>query len=160
MPSVNLPDAVESYLGGYSSAATVAAYRCDLALWQRYCVEHGLDPLGTVVRADLERYARMLEHDGRAPPRSPAGWPPWSASTAGAPTSNSSTTVPHSTRAAHQVTPARVSRTDWPTGSTPASSSAATPTRWRACLPSTGCALARSALPTWTTSRRTGGITP
>ena len=31
MPPVTYPDVVESYLAGYSSAATVAAYRCDLA---------------------------------------------------------------------------------------------------------------------------------
>ncbi len=36
MPSFTFPAAVESYLAGYSSAATVTAYRCDLALWQRY----------------------------------------------------------------------------------------------------------------------------
>jgi hypothetical protein len=34
MPSVTFPAAVESYLAGYSSSATVAAYRCDLALWR------------------------------------------------------------------------------------------------------------------------------
>lgn len=67
MPSVTYPDAVESYLAGYRSAATVAAYRCDLSLWQRHCDHQDLDPLGGVVRADLERYARRLEHDGRAP---------------------------------------------------------------------------------------------
>ena len=67
MPSVTFSAAVESYLAGYSSAATVAAYRCDLALWHRYCDHHALDPLGDVVRADLERYARHLEHEGRAP---------------------------------------------------------------------------------------------
>ena len=67
MPSVTFRAAVESYLAGYSSAATVAAYRCDLALWQRYCCAQALDPLGAVMRADLERYARHLEHDGRAP---------------------------------------------------------------------------------------------
>ena len=65
MPSVTYADAVESYLAGYSSAATVLAYRCDLALWQRHCDHHDLDPLGGIVRADLERYARQLEHDGR-----------------------------------------------------------------------------------------------
>jgi integrase/recombinase XerD len=67
MPTVTFPAAAESYLAGYSSAATVAAYRCDLALWQRYCDHHDLDPLDDVVRADLERYARHLEHEGRAP---------------------------------------------------------------------------------------------
>lgn len=51
MPPVTLADAVDSHLAGYSSAATVAAYRCDLALWQRYCVAQDLDPLGSVVHA-------------------------------------------------------------------------------------------------------------
>ena len=67
MSTVTFPVAVESYLAGYSSDATVAAYRCDLTLWQRHCDQHDLDPLGEVVRADLERYARQLEHDGHAP---------------------------------------------------------------------------------------------
>ena len=67
MPSITLADADESYPAGYSSVATVAAYRCDLALWQRYCDALELDPLGGVVRADLEHYARQLEHEGRAP---------------------------------------------------------------------------------------------
>lgn len=67
MPSATYPDAVDSYLAGYRSAATVAAYRCDLALWQRHCDASDLDPLAGVMRADLERYARQLEHDGRAP---------------------------------------------------------------------------------------------
>jgi hypothetical protein len=35
--TVTFPAAVESYLAGYSSAATVTAYRCDLNLWLPTC---------------------------------------------------------------------------------------------------------------------------
>jgi hypothetical protein len=90
MPTVTFPAAVESYLAGYSSAATVAAYRCDLALCQRYCDHRELDPL-----ARARSYAPIssatpdiLSTRGALRPPLPAGWPRWLVSTAGAPTNS------------------------------------------------------------------------
>ena len=59
-------EAVIAFVLGYSSAGTRIAYSGDLAQWLRHCRAQRLEPMA-VRRTDIERYARLLEEQGRAP---------------------------------------------------------------------------------------------
>lgn len=51
---------VDGFLARFDSAQTRTAYAGDLALWRRWCAEHGVDPL-TVERSHIEFFARHLQ---------------------------------------------------------------------------------------------------
>ena len=60
-------EAVVSFITGYAARLTRLAYANDLTLWARHCREQGLQPLVDVRRTHIERYARALEEQDRAP---------------------------------------------------------------------------------------------
>ena len=60
-------EAVISFITGYAARLTRLAYANDLTLWARHCDEQGLQPLLDVRRTHIERYARLLEEQDRAP---------------------------------------------------------------------------------------------
>ena len=60
-------EAVVSFVTGYAARLTRLAYVNDLTLWLRHCDAEGLHPFDDVRRTHIERYARWLEDQQRAP---------------------------------------------------------------------------------------------
>ena len=142
-------EAVISFITGYAARLTRLAYANDLTLWARHCREQGLPPLLDVRRTHIERYARSLEEQDRAPATvgrrlsTIAGFYRWCVDE-GIVEPSPATNVrrPRCLAESPRAGLTRPELKDWLDAAT---QKAARPTRWRVCSRSTGCVSVRSA---------------